>query len=60
MAARARPGAWRYKRHIAIADRFVVATAVEPANVPESLPAERHLAWSARDGAVDILDIDRG
>lgn len=49
-----------YKRHVAIANGFIVATAVEPANVPEYVPAERLLSWSARHGAVEILDIDRG
>jgi hypothetical protein len=49
-----------YKRHIAIVNGFIVATALEPANVPEYVPADRLLAWSARHGAVDVLDIDRG
>jgi Transposase DDE domain/Transposase domain (DUF772) len=49
-----------YKRHIAIAHGVVIATAVEPANVPEYVPAKRLLDEAARHGSVDVLDIDRG
>jgi hypothetical protein len=48
-----------YKRHIAIANNLILATAVEPANVQESAPAERLLHASSKHGAVSILDIDR-
>lgn len=49
-----------YKRHIAVVDNVIVATAVEPANLREHEPTERLLAWAARHGKIDVLDIDRG
>jgi hypothetical protein len=49
-----------YKRHIAIVDRVIVATAVEPANVREYEPAERLLKAVERHGVIETLDIDRG
>lgn len=49
-----------YKRHIAIAQGVVVATAIEPANLPEYVPAGRLLDWARRHGPIDVLDIDRG
>lgn len=48
-----------YKRHIAIANNLILATAVEPANVQESAPAERLLEVAALHGEVAVLDIDR-
>lgn len=49
-----------YKRHIAIVDGLILATAVEPANVREYEPAERLLKAVKRHGKVEVLDIDRG
>lgn len=49
-----------YKRHIAIADNLILATAVVPANVQEQAPAARLLEAAATHGEIEILDIDRG
>jgi Transposase DDE domain/Transposase domain (DUF772) len=49
-----------YKRHIAVVDGLIVATALEPANVREYEPAERLLKAARRHGKVRVLDIDRG
>jgi hypothetical protein len=49
-----------YKRHIAIADNLILATAVVPANVQEQAPAARLLETAATHGEIEILDIDRG
>jgi hypothetical protein len=49
-----------YKRHIAVANGFILATAVEPANVPEHHPSARLLQAASTHGAIEILDIDRG
>jgi hypothetical protein len=49
-----------YKRHITIANGLILATAVEPANVSEYVPAPRLLSAAKRHGKIEILDIDRG
>lgn len=49
-----------YKRHIAIADNLILATAVVPANVQEQAPAARLLEAAAAHGEIETLDIDRG
>ncbi len=49
-----------YKRHIAIANGMILATAVVPANVQEHAPAAGLLAAAAAHGDIEILDIDRG
>lgn len=49
-----------YKRHIAIANHLILATAVEPANVREYEPAVRLLETVQGYGAIHTLDIDRG
>lgn len=49
-----------YKRHIAIADNLILATAVVPANVQEQAPAARLLDMAASHGDIEVLDIDRG
>jgi hypothetical protein len=49
-----------YKRHIAIVDRLILATAVVPANVAEHMAAPRLLDVAATHGAIEIVDIDRG
>jgi len=49
-----------YKRHIAIANNLVIATTVEPANVPEHMAAKPLLETVGTRGEVEILDIDRG
>jgi Transposase DDE domain len=49
-----------YKRHIAIADGLILATAIEPANAPEHTPTARLLHAVGRHGQVRELDIDRG
>lgn len=49
-----------FKRHIGIAHGLVLATAIEPANVPEYVPALRLLDQISKYGAIERLDIDRG
>jgi hypothetical protein len=49
-----------YKRHIAIVDNLILATAVLPANMPEQTPTARLLEAAAAHGEIEILDIDRG
>lgn len=49
-----------YKRHITVANGFILSTAVEPANLREHEPTERLLAEAATHGDIDTLDIDRG
>lgn len=49
-----------YKRHIAIANNLILATAVEPANVREYEPAARLLQAVQEYGSIHTLDIDRG
>ncbi|GAB5541282.1 MAG: IS1182 family transposase [Sandaracinaceae bacterium] len=49
-----------YKRHVAVVERLIVATAVEPANVREHEPAARLLEKVREHGAIETLDIDRG
>lgn len=49
-----------YKRHVAVVDRLIVATAVEPANAREHESAERLLNAAASHGEIETLDIDRG
>jgi len=49
-----------YKRHIGIAHGFVLATAVEPANVPEFRAAGVLLKQVSSYGQIACLDIDRG
>ena len=49
-----------YKRHIAVANGLILATAVEPANVAEHIPASRLLDRLSEHGMIDVLDIDRG
>lgn len=49
-----------YKRHVAVVDRLIVATAVEPANVREHEPTSRLLEKVREHGTIGTLDIDRG
>jgi hypothetical protein len=49
-----------YKRHIAITNNLIVATAVVPANIQEHEATARLLDDAARHGAINIVDIDRG
>jgi len=49
-----------FKRHIALADGVVLATAVEPANLREHLPTPRLVADVSKHGEIAVLDIDRG
>lgn len=49
-----------YKRHVAVVDRLIVATAVEPANVSEFVPAARLLRVVRTYGTIQTIDIDRG
>lgn len=49
-----------YKRHIAMAQRMILCTAVEPANVAEHTPTPRLIAGATRHGKITVLDIDRG
>ena len=49
-----------YKRHVAVINGLVVATAVVPANAPEHHPTEKLLKGAAKHGKIAVLDIDRG
>jgi IS5 family transposase len=49
-----------YKRHVAVVDGLIVATAVEPANVREHEPTARLLEKVREHGVIGTLDIDRG
>jgi hypothetical protein len=49
-----------YKRHIAVAHRIILGTAVEPANLPENEPTPRLLDAIESHGTIEVLDIDRG
>ena len=49
-----------FKRHIAIGNGFILATAVEPANRREHVPTERLLKSVERYGELESLDVDRG
>lgn len=49
-----------YKRHIAVVNGLIVATAVEPANAREHEPTERLIAGAAKHGDIHTVDIDRG
>jgi len=49
-----------YKRHVAVVERLIVATAVEPANVREHEPTARLLEKVREHGIIETLDIDRG
>jgi hypothetical protein len=49
-----------YKRHIVVSNGLVLATAVEPANAPEHVAAERLLTAAKQHGEVAIVDVDRG
>ncbi|MDP2343792.1 MAG: IS1182 family transposase [Deltaproteobacteria bacterium] len=49
-----------YKRHVAVANGLVLATAVEPANVREHAPAAGLLTDVQRYGEIAVVDIDRG
>lgn len=49
-----------YKRHVAIANGLIVATAVNPANRAEHEAVDPLIAAVERHGALDTLDIDRG
>ena len=49
-----------YKRHVAVVEGLIVATAVEPANVREHEPTERLLEKVRQHGPISTLDIDRG
>jgi hypothetical protein len=49
-----------YKRHVAVANGLVLATAVEPANILEHIPTPTLVAGVRRQGKIAVLDIDRG
>jgi len=49
-----------YKRHIAIANGFILSTAIKPANVREHEAAPSLLVDTERHGDLETLDIDRG
>lgn len=49
-----------YKRHIAVVNGLVVATAVEPANVMEHAAGPRLVNGVLKHGDIEVLDIDRG
>jgi hypothetical protein len=49
-----------YKRHVAVVEGIIVATAVEPANVREHEPTARLLEKVREHGTIETLDIDRG
>lgn len=49
-----------YKRHIAISNNLIVATAVVPANAQEHQAAAGLLDGVAQHGSIAVVDIDRG
>ena len=49
-----------FKRHIAVAQGLILATAVRPANDAEHVVTEQLLGGVANHGQVAVLDIDRG
>ena len=49
-----------YKRHVAISDGLILATAIEPANAAEHVTTQRLMEAAQRFGPVEVLDIDRG
>ena len=49
-----------FKRHIAVVNGFIVATAIRPANIREHEAAPELLDGVSRYGAIEVLDIDRG
>jgi hypothetical protein len=49
-----------YKRHIIIANRFILGTAVEPANRREHEPTKRLLDAAQRHGTIVSAHFDRG
>src|SRR6185437_8484459 len=49
-----------YKRHIALANDLILATAVVPANIQEHEAAATLLDRARRHGTVEVVDIDRG
>lgn len=49
-----------YKRHVAVGNGFILATAVRPANDAEHVATEQLLGGVANHGQVAVLDIDRG
>lgn len=49
-----------YKRHVAVANGFILSTAVRPANDAEHEATEQLLDGVALHGHVAVLDIDRG
>lgn len=49
-----------YKRHVVIANGFIVGTAIEPANRPEHTPTGRLLAAARQQGDIEAALFDRG
>lgn len=49
-----------YKRHVAVANGFILGTAVKPANDAEHIATPQLLSCVANHGRVATLDIDRG
>lgn len=49
-----------YKRHIIIANRIILGTAVEPANRQEHAPSDRLLSAARRHGRITSAHFDRG
>jgi hypothetical protein len=49
-----------YKRHIAISNNLILATAVVPANIQEQQAASTLLERVANHGVISVVDIDRG
>lgn len=49
-----------FKRHIVAANRFILGTAVEPANRREHVPTQRLLNAARRHGRIRSIHFDRG
>jgi hypothetical protein len=49
-----------YKRHVVITNGFIIGTAIEPANRPESTPTGRLLDCARQHGDIEAALFDRG
>lgn len=49
-----------YKRHVAVANGFILSTAVKPANLREHQAAPDMLTDVESHGEINVIDIDRG
>jgi hypothetical protein len=49
-----------YKRHVVVANGFIIGSAIEPANRPEHTPAGRLIDSARRQGTIGAALFDRG